>query len=398
MNQGIYYLYEYETGQRKRNLGFLQISHQYRSCMMTLHLKSLPLSPGTALELHGFYNKDKDLIHAPCAILNYSGGSIATRLSISESLFPCGKSFSELEGFLLLPEGKAEPLFWAASVNALPVGFSLISAEELSRPPEEVSPVESPPSPEEVSPVEPSPSPEEVSPVESSPSPEEVSVHAAEIKPEGNKTVETTVSETAETSSETVTSAPTTESVKSDIDSAESAGTQPVTSTKAVRSVDPGDSVHLATTATAGTKNAAPVSDSDDTKHTTSSVTARKITRAELSTLPRKFWSLANNSFLLHGYYNYNHLLLVEEDGLAFPAFMMPVRLVLRICSVFLNLPVLMYPFLNWEMMSGTTMHFSDTGAGISPLNNPVHFLIQTLCIAVCHSADIICHQKQAEI
>ena len=52
MNQGIYYLYEYETGQRKRNLGFLQISHQYRSCMMTLHLKSLPLSPGTALELH----------------------------------------------------------------------------------------------------------------------------------------------------------------------------------------------------------------------------------------------------------------------------------------------------------------------------------------------------------
>ncbi|WP_195582581.1 DUF6128 domain-containing protein [[Ruminococcus] lactaris] len=327
MNQGIYYLYEYETGQRKRNLGFLQISHQYRSCMMTLHLKSLPLSPGTALELHGFYNKDRDLIHAPCAILNYSGGSIATRLSISESLFPCGKSFSGLEGFLLLPEGKAEPLFWAASVNALPVGFSLISAEELSRSPEEVSPVESSPSPEEVSPVESSPSPEEVSPVESSPSPEEVSpvesspspeevsVHAAEIKPEESETVETTGSETAETSSETVTSAPTTESVKSDIDSAESAGTQPVTSTKAVRSVDPGDSVHLATTATAGTKNAAPVSDSDDTKHTTSSVTARKITRAELSTLPRKFWSLANNSFLLHGYYNYNHLLLVEEDG-----------------------------------------------------------------------------------
>ncbi len=61
----------------------------------------------------------------------------------------------------------------AASVNALPVGFSLISAEELSRSPEEVSPVESFPSPEEVSPVESSPSPEEVSPVESSPSPEE---------------------------------------------------------------------------------------------------------------------------------------------------------------------------------------------------------------------------------
>ena len=84
--------------------------------------------------------------------------------------------------------------------------------------------------------------------------------------------------------------------------------------------------------------------------------------------------------------------------GLAFPVFTIPEKHIWLTCSAFLNLPVLMYPFLNWEMMSGTTMHFSDTGAGISPLNNPVHFLIQTLCIAVCHSADIICHQKQAEI
>lgn len=42
---------------------------------------------------------------------------------------------------------------------------------------------------------------------------------------------------------------------------------------------------------------------------------ARKIQRSELSSLPRRYWNLANNSFLLHGYYNYNHLLLVEEDG-----------------------------------------------------------------------------------
>ncbi len=42
---------------------------------------------------------------------------------------------------------------------------------------------------------------------------------------------------------------------------------------------------------------------------------ARKIQRSEISSLPKRFWSLANNSFLLHGYHNYNHLLLVEEDG-----------------------------------------------------------------------------------
>lgn len=41
----------------------------------------------------------------------------------------------------------------------------------------------------------------------------------------------------------------------------------------------------------------------------------RKIKRQELRILPRKYWNLSNNSFLMHGYYNYNHLLLVEKDG-----------------------------------------------------------------------------------
>ena len=40
-----------------------------------------------------------------------------------------------------------------------------------------------------------------------------------------------------------------------------------------------------------------------------------KIQRQDLSRLPRKEWRLANNSFLLHGVYNYHHLLYIEEDG-----------------------------------------------------------------------------------
>ena len=40
-----------------------------------------------------------------------------------------------------------------------------------------------------------------------------------------------------------------------------------------------------------------------------------KIQRQELSRLPRKEWRIANNSFLLHGFYNYHHLLYMEENG-----------------------------------------------------------------------------------
>ena len=42
--------------------------------------------------------------------------------------------------------------------------------------------------------------------------------------------------------------------------------------------------------------------------------TYEKIQRQDLSRLPRKEWRLANNNFLLHGYYNYHHLLYIQED------------------------------------------------------------------------------------
>ncbi len=40
-----------------------------------------------------------------------------------------------------------------------------------------------------------------------------------------------------------------------------------------------------------------------------------KIQRQDLSRLPRKEWRIANNSFLLHGFYNYHHLVYIEENG-----------------------------------------------------------------------------------
>lgn len=40
----------------------------------------------------------------------------------------------------------------------------------------------------------------------------------------------------------------------------------------------------------------------------------QKIQRSDLSVLPRCHWNLANNSFLLHGLYNYHHLLLVPQE------------------------------------------------------------------------------------
>lgn len=62
-------------------------------------------------------------------------------------------------------------------------------------------------------------------------------------------------------------------------------------------------------------ENTAPEEDTSPKENTPPAEKIRKILRSEMTCLPRKYWSLANNSFLLHGYHNYNHLLLVEKDG-----------------------------------------------------------------------------------
>ena len=125
----------------------------------------------------------------------------------------------------------------------------------------------------------------------------------------------------------------------------------------------------------------------------------RKLSYEDLSSLQKPFWRLANNSFLLHGYHNYHHLLLLEEtdiSGLVFPVFILPVKHMLPSYSDFLSLRE--NTIKNWRSPKTNAARIKTSATGAAVLNNPVHILIQALCIAVCHPTDIVCHQKQAEI
>ncbi len=107
------------------------------------------------------------------------------------------------------------------------------------------------------------------------------------------------------------------------------------------------------------------VTPTEETAIHDASIQARKITHAEISTLPRRFWPLANNSFLLHGCHNYHHLLLIKKRiifGLAFPAFTIPEKHIWLTCSAFLNLPVLTSLFWNLPKMNVKTLNLSVTG------------------------------------
>lgn len=231
MNPGSYYLYEYESCCRRRNLGFLQISSHNYSYLLTLHVKNLPIVPGEQLEVHAFILENQTLTGSPVALLQCSGQNLSTQLVISGERFPHKRTLKQIDGFIIFSITKNRSQHWIASAVPLPDFYSFsdcsLSTEEiLSSEPENPSLSE-----------------------------------------------EATITE--DIVSETVS-----EAALSDA------------------------SIDDTSTDEAPTE----VTTIQDT-----SIQARKITHAEISTLPRRFWPLANNSFLLHGCHNYHHLLLIKE-------------------------------------------------------------------------------------
>lgn len=216
MNPGSYYLYEYESCCRRRNLGFLQISSHNYSYLLTLHVKNLPIVPGEQLEVHAFILENQTLTGSPVALLQCSGQNLSTQLVISGERFPHKRTLKHIDGFIIFSITQNRPQHWIASAVPLPDFYSFsdcsLSTEEIL-----------------------------------SSEPENPSISEEAVI-------------TEDTVSETVSEA---------------------------------------------TLSDASIDDA--------SIQAKKITHAEISTLPRRFWPLANNSFLLHGCHNYHHLLLIKE-------------------------------------------------------------------------------------
>ena len=251
MNPGIFYLYEYENNKRKRNVGFIKIARRYQTCILQIHIRGISTGNGASLELYAFYRDGNAMTGTQIATLTCFGKTVSERLPVSERSFPEGRPLSEMDGFLIKLPGDKPAVFWMASAFFFPVDISQL------RPPA---------APEEESETIPAPAPEEEPETVSAPAPDNVEAEAP-----GN--TEAPVPESNRESSESP-------SVFSD-----------------------------------GISGQERESAAETKEYREEKKKARKIQRSDISVLPRRFWFLANNSFLLHGYHNYNHLLLAEEDG-----------------------------------------------------------------------------------
>lgn len=319
MNTGTYYLYEYENSKRRRNVGFIKVSRHYQSCILQLYARGIPIGSNTSIELYAFYCNDGNLYGTQIGTLNTHSRNISIRLSVSETHFPQSRPLMQIDGFLLKLSGSDLTLFWMASAF-----FFEINTQRFRLGEEPVSQAESLPdasgsgtsdsaaSGSAISDLDASGSgtsaPAELTAAEKNPDSETYSADrtVAEPNPEALPTPG------AETSADTV----------SDFDTEPeyilppnfNAHRNPAPVNDMPDNAEPDSAIPDADMPdTAMPDTAAPDSSTDQADMEQSKV--RKISRTDLSLLPRRFWHLANNSFLLHGYQNYNHLILIEEDG-----------------------------------------------------------------------------------
>lgn len=251
MNTGTFYLYEYENYKRKRNVGFIKVSRHYQSCILQIHVRGIPVRSGSTLILSAFCCEQDAMIMSQIAELTSCGRNISIRLSVSETHFPGRRALQQIDGFLLQNPDRDAPPLFWMASS-----FFFDIRSDMMQTDE--------PKAETASEAEAVPEPETAPEPESAPKP------AAAPEPES----------------------------ASELEAASTPAPEPALQSAEAKELPQDQMPNPASTAV-----------------DLQAYRAKKISRSDLTLLPRKFWPLANNSFLLHGYHNYNHLALIEENG-----------------------------------------------------------------------------------
>lgn len=304
MNSGTFYLYEYENNKRRRNVGFIKVARHYRSCILQIHAHGIPVGNGASLELYAFYRDDADLIAEQIAVLNCFRRNVSARLPIAESRFPEGRPLPQIDGFFVRLPGGQSALFWMASAFFFDVDMGrlkIASEASLLSDTAEKSPA-----------LSDTDCAREERPHIALPKSEE-QLPATDLSDSGESLPLTDAPEEE--------SAPPSENIRQPEETCASPEILAAEDDSPEEDASESTAVVAAKEIPEEPEEPLPVSaPSQPSEHSepaelSGQPSARKIQRSDIAQLPRRFWPLANNSFLLHGYHNYNHLMLIEEEG-----------------------------------------------------------------------------------
>lgn len=286
MNSGIYYLYEYNRSQRLRNVGFLKLSANSRTIRLQLQARGIPVARQDTAVLAAFYLKNETAVFYVTAQLPCISRSISTQLEIPEDSLPDAYRSGQIQGFLLMLPGDT---YLAATVPG--AALDVQNIHEYPKTQKDIK------SASETAAVE-GPSVPAAAAAEDSLAPESsvpgTTAMGEPLTQESSVIKESSISGT--TAAEEFSDPGTTMEEKPSVSGITATEESSISETSAAE------------------ESCAPADDSADSSESGHRV-LRKIQPGELSILPRRHWNLANNSFLLHGCRNYNHLLLIEENG-----------------------------------------------------------------------------------
>lgn len=255
MKRFICYLYEYQEGRRIRNIGFCKVESSEDGCTVSIHGKGWGMNSPRKLSLYLFWRENGKCLGVYQGELGNVSPALNYRLSYTEEDVGSKARYDRVEGIILCGENGPR---YAAVWTDEAVDISRMESAGKEEMPEEKE--EQPEEPEE--PNEEEPVPEENEMPDEQEEPAGVSYDVREILPEESRELEEKEPEPFYFDEEE-------EDSKPEI--------------------------------------------AEQECQTTCRFRCTKIQRQDLSRLIRREWQLANNSFLLHGYYNYHHLAFLQE-------------------------------------------------------------------------------------
>lgn len=273
----IRYLYEYEQEKRMRNVGFVKVEKDEEQCMFHVHGKGFFEGDAGKLTVYLFFVQGGGLECIPLGTVECTGTALNEIWRYEKREEPFGEYFDRIDGVLLENEqGRRFGAVWddtVVDVSKMKILSKQEKAADFMQ--------------------------------------EETSLSEKETELAEETAVE--LAEEAE-AEECVISQP---DVGREDKSAENTDRENTVAENTGR-----EDKESSTRAYIGEKVEIPAIRSEDytgmylsqtvTKKKTFRV--RKIQRMELSKLARCEWNLANNRFLMHGYYNYHHLVFLESD------------------------------------------------------------------------------------
>ena len=255
MKRFICYLYEHQEGRRIRNIGFCKVESSEDGCTVSIHGKGWGMNSPKKLSLYLFWRENGKCLGVYQGELGNVSPALNYRLSYTEEDVGSKARYDRVEGIILCGEnGPRYAAVWtdeAVDISRMePAGKEEMTEEKEEQP-------EEPEEPNEEEPV-----PEENEMPDEQEEPAGVSYDVREILPEESRELEEKEPEPFYFDEEE-------EDSKPEI--------------------------------------------AEQECQTTCRFRCTKIQRQDLSRLIRREWQLANNSFLLHGYYNYHHLAFLQE-------------------------------------------------------------------------------------